>query len=85
MNFDVIGLLAQDGIHLVILCPFCARIHLHGAGKRPDPIAYGERVPHCERENSGAYTIVAPPTPEIEEQLRVNLKRRAKLEKGVTL
>lgn len=85
MDFNVIGLLAKDGIHLVILCPFCAKVHLHGAGKRPDPVAYGGRVPHCAGLDAPGYTIVPPPSEVVELTLRENLKRRAKLEKGVTL
>lgn len=85
MDFNVIALAATDGIHLVIQCPFCAKIHLHGAGKKGEPLAYGGRVPHCVGLEPPGYILVPPPSGAIELALRASLKRRAKLEKGVTL
>lgn len=86
MEFNAIGLLSKDRVQLIIQCPFCAEIHLHGAGEADGPIAYGPRVPHCQEitKTSNSYTIVPAPSIEVEDILRVNLKRRA-AKKGVAL
>ena len=86
MDFCAIGLLSKDRVHLIIQCPFCGEIHLHGAGRADDPIAYGPRVPHCQGiiKTSNSYTIVPAPSIEVEDVLRTNLKRRA-AKRGVIL
>lgn len=82
VEFIAIGLSARDGVHLVILCPFCADIHLHGAGR---PVQYGGRAPHCIGLPSAAsYTVVPAPSVEIEAVLRKNLKRMV-AKKGVQI
>lgn len=85
VEFNVIALTETSGIHLVIQCPFCAKIHIHGAGKKGEPLAYGGQAPHCAGLNPPGYCLVPPPSGAVELALRTNLKRRAKLEKGVTL
>ena len=84
--FNVIGLTASDGIHFVILCPFCGKIHLHGAGT-PGGVVYGPRASHCSTPSPEVpgYMIVQPPNAEVERMLREGLRRRAKKEKGVTV
>jgi hypothetical protein len=86
-TFRVIGLITPDYVHFVILCPFCGELHLHGAGKNPDDIAYGPRAPHCSVPSPEVpgYTIVPPPNAEVERMLRDGLRKRAKKEKGVTI
>jgi hypothetical protein len=86
VDFCVIGLLSKDRVQLIIQCPFCGEIHLHGAGQADGPIAYGSRVPHCQEiaKTSNSYTIVPAPSIEVEDVLRANLKRRA-AKKGVQL
>lgn len=85
MEFVVIGMPSKDRVHLVILCPFCGEIHLHGAGKPLEELAYGARVPHCVGlKTTPSYTIVPAPSVEVEDVLRESIKRKA-AKKGVTL
>lgn len=85
MEFSAIGILSKDRIHLVILCPFCAEIHLHGAGGPPGGVRYGPRVPHCSKLSTAtSYTIVTAPTPEIYDRFREGIKRMA-AKAGVSL
>jgi len=88
LKMQVIGLVSKDKVHLVIQCPLCGKIHLHGAGEKGDKIAYGDRGCHCSSGSTSInldYTIIQPPSKEVEALLRENIKGRVKREKGISI
>jgi hypothetical protein len=43
--------LAVDPIQVYCRCPFCDEIHMHGSNGMIHDKSYGDRIPHCHRDN----------------------------------
>jgi len=43
--------IAVDPINVYCRCPFCDGIHIHGSNGSLQERCYGDRIPHCHRDN----------------------------------
>lgn len=49
---------SHDVWTLLIACPYCRRLHMHGGGSIDGPPVLGQRISHCL---NGGYVLVAGP------------------------